>query len=416
MGQFVAVNKGATATENNSVTRPLRLGIDVPLLLAVFFLLGFGVLMVYSASWQPSMLRGENPAFYLLAQLRWVALGLAAMIFFTYVDYRRWRKWVVPGLIITLVLLVLVLVTGEFRFNSQRTLLNGSVQPSELAKITIIVYLSFWLTSKREKINKIQFGLIPMGLILGIFAGLVILQPDISATITICVLGLLLFFLAGVDLKQIIFIFVLVIALGVAFVSFYETGQARIQQYIGGLQDPATASLHIQRSIEAVVRGGFFGVGIGKGSTKFGLPVSHTDSIYAVIAEETGLFGAAAVVILYLIFVWRGLKIASQSIDFTGRLMAAGLTSWIAMEAILNMGVMVNLFPFAGNALPLISAGGSSLTMTLAAIGLIFSVGRVSNRERSTQKGRLYGAVVNLRRGDGRGSLSRSYSPPGTEE
>lgn len=416
MGQFVAVNRTANNEASQAVNRPLRLGIDVPLLLSVLFLLGFGVLMVYSASWQPSMLRGENPAFYLIAQLRWLGIGLVAMVFFTYFDYRKWRKFIVPGLILTIGLLVLVLLIGELRFNSRRTLLSGSIQPSELAKIAVIVYLSFWLTSKREKINKIQFGLIPMGLILGIFAGLIILQPDISATITICVLGLLLFFLAGVDLKQIILIFVIVIGLGVAFISVSNTGQARIQQYIGGLQDPATASLHIQRSIEAVVRGGFFGVGIGKGSTKFGLPVSHTDSIYAVIAEETGLFGAAAVVILYLVFAWRGLKVASQSLDFTGRLLAAGLTSWITMEAILNMGVMVNLFPFAGNALPFISAGGSSLTMTLAAVGLIFSVGRVANREQTKEKGRIYGAVVNMRRGDGRWSVPRTYSPPGTEE
>jgi cell division protein FtsW len=252
-----------------------------------------------------------------------------------------------------------------------------------------------------------------MAVILGLTAGLIFLQPDLSATLTICALGVLLFFLAGVNWKQIVLIFVVVAAVSVLGIAVSDTGQMRIQQYVNGLQDPATASLHIQRSFEAVVRGGFFGVGIGKGSTKFSLPVSHTDSIFAVIAEETGLLGAAGVVILYLVFAWRGLKIAANATDFTGKLLAAGLTGWIVMEAVINMGVMVNLCPFAGNALPCISAGGSSLTMTLGAVGLILSVARVSSREKLEQEGRSFGAVVNLRRGDRRGRVSRPYGSSG---
>jgi len=413
MGEQAAVNSNVNPVNTRTAPRPLRLGIDVPLLLAVAFLLGFGLLMVYSASWQPSMLRNEDPAYYLLNQLKWVVIGVCGGAFLMYFDYRRWRKWAVFIMLVTVALLLAVLIFGEMRYNSKRTLFGGSIQPSELAKVVIIIYLSFWLTSKREMLNNVHFGLLPMAAILGLTAGLIVLQPDLSATITICVLGVLLFFLAGVDIKQILLIFLIVAVLGALMIAVSDTGQARIQQYIAGLRDPATASLHIQRSIEAVVRGGFFGVGIGKGSTKFSLPVSHTDSIFAFIAEETGLLGAGAVVILYLVFMWRGLKIASKATDFTGKLLASGLTLWIVMEAILNMGVMVNLFPFAGNALPLISAGGSSLTMTLGAVGLIFSVARVSSRENQEQEGRTYGAVVNLRRGDRRRRVSSAHRPSG---
>jgi len=413
MGEQAALNSRVSPVKAGSSPRPLRLGIDVPMLLAVSFLLGFGLLMVYSASWQPSMLRNEAPAYYLINQLKWVVVGLAGASLLMYVDYRRWRKYIVPIMLLTLALLVAVLIFGEMRYNSKRTLFNGSIQPSETAKIVIILYLSYWLTSKRDVLNNIKFGLLPMAVILGLMAGLIVLQPDLSATLTVCALGMLLFFLAGVEWKQIILIFLIVGVLGALIIAVSDTGQARIQQYVSGLQDPGTASLHIQRSIEAVVRGGFFGVGIGKGSTKFSLPVSHTDSIFAVIAEETGLLGAGAVVLLYIVFLWRGLKIAANATDFTGKLLASGLTCWIVLEAVINMGVMVNLFPFAGNALPFISAGGSSLTMTLGAVGLIFSVARVSSREKQEQEGRSFGAVVNLRRGDRRGRVSRSHGSTG---
>lgn len=414
MGEQAAVNPRIKTATAKAAARPLRLGIDVPLLLSVAFLLGFGLLIVYSASWQPSMLRGEEPSYYLTNQLKWVVVGVLGGTVLMYVDYRRWRKWVVPIMLLTLALLFMVLIFGEMRYNSKRTLFRGSVQPSELAKVVIIMYLAFWLNSKREMLNNIHFGLIPMAVILGLTAGLIFLQPDLSATLTICALGVLLFFLAGVDTKQILLIFLIVALLGGLMIAVSDTGQARIEQYIAGLQDPATASLHIQRSIEAVVRGGIFGAGIGRGSTKFSLPVSHTDSIFAVIAEETGLFGAICVVILYMVFLWRGLRVAAHATDFAGKLLASGLTCWIVMEAVINMGVMVNLFPFAGNALPFISAGGSSLTMTLGAVGLIFSVSRVSNRERQEQEVRTFGAVVNLRRGDRRGRVSRSHRPSGT--
>ena len=326
MGEQAAVNPRVKPLTSATTPRPLRLGIDVPMLLAVAALLGFGLLMVYSASWQPSMLREENPAYYFINQIKWAILGAIAGAVVMYIDYRRWKKLVVLMMICMIALLLAVLIFGESRYGSKRTLFNGSIQPSELAKLAIIIYLSFWLYSKQDVLNNIHFGAYSDDVHPGSTAGLIFLQPDLSATLTILMLGGLLFFLAGVDLRQIMLIMLGVLAIGAIFVAVSNTGQARITQYIAGLRDPVSASYHIKRSIESIVNGGLFGVGIGRGSSKYGLPVSHTDSIFAVIAEETGLFGAGLVILLNIIIMWRGLVIASRAKDLLGKLLAAGLT------------------------------------------------------------------------------------------
>ncbi len=408
MGESTAVNSINHAVRQSKTIKSLRLGLDVPLLLVVVTLMAFGLLMVYSASWGPSLEIGDNPAFFFTNQLRWAFLGSLVMIGLSLFDYHRLKKLVVPMMIATLIMLVLVLTSGETRLNARRALFGGSVQPSELAKLAIIIYLSFWLYAKKEVLNNITFGLLPMAGILGVTGGIIILQPDLSAVLTIVIMGALMFFLAGVDWKQVLIIVVVAVALAWLLVTVMPTGKARLDPYLAGLRDPVEASYHVQRSLESVVRGGIFGVGIGRGATKFtGLPVAHTDSIFAVIAEETGLLGAAGIIILYLIVLWRGLTIASRAPDMLGKLLAAGCTLWILLEACINMGVMVNLLPFAGNALPFISAGGSSLVMCLSAIGLILSVARVSNRESDSKQRRSFSAVVDMRRRNGRRSVSR---------
>ncbi len=408
MGDSTAVNTNQSTVRQSKVLKSLRLGLDVPLLLAVVTLMAFGLLMVYSASWGASLEIGDNPAYFFTNQLRWALVGTVALFAISLFDYHRMQKLVVPMMAVTLIMLVLVLVTGETRLNARRALFGGSVQPSELAKLAIIIYLAFWLYSKREVLNNITLGLLPMAAILGITGGIILAQPDLSAVLTIVILGSLMFFIAGVEWKQVLIIIIIAGILGWLLITIMPTGKARLEPYLAGLRDPVEASYHVQRSLESVVRGGIFGVGIGRGSTKFtGLPVAHTDSIFAVIAEETGLLGAAGVIILYMIILWRGLAIASRAPDLLGKLLAAGCTLWIVLEASINMGVMVNLLPFAGNALPFISAGGSSLTMCLAAVGLIMNVSRVTNRESTSQKGRPFSAVVDLRRRDGRRSVSR---------
>jgi cell division protein FtsW len=387
--------------------RWLRMGIDVPLILAVITLILFGLLMVYSSSWKFSIQLGEPAAYMFIRQIVWVILGTFMLVLLSRIDYHRYNKLMLPAMLGTYGLLIVVLVLRDTRLGADRTILFGSVQPSELAKVVTILYLSFWLNNHKPVLNNFTMGIIPMLMLLGINAGLVLLQPDISAAATIIVLGGILFYLAGGDMKKIVFVIVGVAFFGAIVVSVSNTGRIRMMDYMNGLQNPVQASYHVQRSLEAIVKGGLFGVGIGRATTKFtGLPVAPTDSIFAVIMEETGLVGALFIMGLYILILWRGLYIANKAPDPLGKLLAAGLTIWIFMEAVINMGVMVNLLPFAGNALPLISAGGSSLTTTMMSFGVILNVARTTRGV--IPERRPASAVVDLRGWDRRGSLPRS--------
>ena len=400
-----------------TIARPLRLRLDVWLLLAVVSLLVIGLLMVYSASWNYALRNGMQSYSIVLSQAKWVAVGIIAAIVLSYFNYHRIKLFLLPMMALTFLAMFIVLWVSDNRFGATRTLFNGSIEPSELAKLAVIVYLSFWLFSKKDKLNNLFYGLIPLAFILGAMAGMILLQPDLSAAATVLLLGGLLFFLAGGEIKQIILTVVIALVLGYIIATISPTGHNRLGQYISGLQDPQNASYQVQRSLEAVVKGGVFGVGLGNSTTKYtGLPVPWTDSIFAIITEETGLAGAFVVLMLYIVFLWRGLTIAKHAPDLLGKLLASGITFWITIEAVINMGAMVNLVPFAGNALPLISAGGSNLTMTMAAIGVLMNVARQGNEEQSITEGRPFSAVVDLRRRDRRRRVPRDGRITGSGE
>ena len=407
----------SVAVEHKNKRRPLNLGVDVPLFLVVIALLVFGLLMLYSASWEYSVsIMGERPSYMLERQVRFLILGgfaAAAAFFF---DYHRIKKFVIPMMLVTLIMLLLVIYFNEVLLGARRGLFQGSIQPSELAKLVVIIYLAFWLHAKKDLLHDFFFGLLPMAAILGISSALILFQPDLSAAATIFIIGGIMFFMGGGDIKQILPSLMVALFVGMLLISVYSTGQERISSFIEGMRDPKLASYHVVRSFEAIVRGGLFGSGIGRANTKFtGLPVAPTDSIFAVIAEETGIFGACVTIILFIFFLWRGLTIARRAPDMLGRLLAAGITVWIFLEAVINMSVLVNLLPFAGNALPFISYGGSSLTMVMVGVGIIMSVARQTAIKNNDEERRPLNAVVNLRRDDGRRSLSRHSRPSGAE-
>lgn len=280
--------------QGNSATKPAKFSfnlfeLDIPMIIAVFALIVFGLLMVYSASWNYSLRSDESVNFVLSRQVIWVIIGSGIAAFLSLFDYRKYAKLVLPMMIVTLLMLVIVLLINDNPGGPSRTLFQGSVQPSELAKLVIIIYLSVFLSAKGDLLNQIGFGLFPVVVILSVVGSLIMMEPDISAAVTIVILGGILFFLAGVDLRQIIIILVVIVAFGYVVITLTPTGSSRIESYVQGLESPENASYHVRRAMEAVVRGGLFGVGIGKGTTKFtGLPVPWTDSIIAVIAEETG--------------------------------------------------------------------------------------------------------------------------------
>jgi cell division protein FtsW len=389
-----------------------QLGIDVPLLLIVIMLMIFGLLMLYSASWDYSkVVLGYEPMFLFKRQLLWLGIGVVIAFLLGWVNYHRWQKLAVLLMVSIIAGLIAVLLLNQVVNNATRTLVRGSIQPSEAAKLVTIIYLSVWLFARHEQLSVLSFGLIPLSIILGGVCGLIVLQPDLSAAATVYLMGGILFFLAGGESRQLIVFMVLSLLVGLLVFWVLPTGRTRLIEYMAGLQDITQAPTHLARALEAIVRGGWFGVGIGRSETKLtGLPVPPTDSIFAVVAEETGIFGSATLVVLYIFLLWRGLLIAEHAPDGLGRLLGAGLSLWIASEAFINMAVIVGLLPFAGNALPFISYGGSSLLVSLAAVGILMNISRLGTKSRE-QEERTYDAVVDLRRGYGRRRISRSGRP-----
>ena len=385
-------------------------GTDMLLILTVVALMVFGLIMLYSASFDFSFNEYGSSSYMFARQVKWLGLGILLAFILSYFDYHHWRRLVVFAMLGIIGLLITVLFINEIRLGASRTLYDGSYQPSEVAKLVTVIYLSVWLYAKRKYLHDISLGLIPLGVILGIVGGLIYLQPDLSAVGTVMILGGLLFFLAGADIKQIVFLLIAAILMAWIVVQFSATGQDRVDSFIDGLQDPTHASYHVQRSYEAIVKGGVFGVGLGQADTKLtGLPFAPTDSIFAVIAEELGLFGSILLMCLYAALIWRGLIIARRAPDMLGTLLAAGVTFWIGIEALINMAVMVGLMPFAGNALPFVSAGGSNLISTMCAIGIMLNISRQSGVSSKMEKNewRSFGAVIDMRRGNGRRSVSR---------
>lgn len=396
----------ATTSKSRRRSNVQSFSFDVGLLLIVASLLVIGLLMVYSASWDVSMTISNSQNSIFLRQVLWVGLGITGATILSYFDYHRYRKLVVYMMALVIIALFAVLVVREVRYNSARSLFEGSIQPAEFAKLISILYLSVWLTNKKDMLKDFKNYLLPLSFGIGFIVALILAQPDLSAALTVLILGIMLLFLAGGDWKHVAIV-VLVGLLGSIFlINVMPTGRLRFAQYLSGLENPTQSSYHIRRTYEAIIKGGLFGVGLGKANTKFtGLPLPHTDSIFAVLTEETGIVGAMIVIALYIMLIWRGFKIARNAPDQLGSLLAFGLTSWIVIEALINVSVIVGLLPFAGNALPFISAGGSSMTATMASIGIVMNVARQGMNKTTSERSKT-SATVDLRRRDWRRSVS----------
>ena len=396
----------------------MDLAVDIPFLVIVAALLVFGLLMLYSASWDVSWHASNDVNSFFLRQLIWLAIGLAAAVFLYFMDYHRWERnhFAILAILVTVGLLLTVLFIGE---GSARALLGGkSVQPSELAKIVIVIYIAVWLNSKGDKIKQVGFGLFPLALILGLVGGLIAIQTDVSASVTVFALGILLFFMAGGSLVQLFILLIISGTLGSGIVALRKPEvYQRIVDFWVGIQDINTiGSEQIAKSFTAFIDGGWFGVGLGRGVAKLVLlPVPHTDSIFAVVGEELGFAGASVLVLLYSLLLWRGMIIAKKALDGLGSLLVAGLVFWIVFEAYVNIAVIIGLLPVAGNPLPFVSQGGSNLVVTMSAVGIILSVARRAELERRNQERRSLGAVVDLRGRDRRGSIPGFSRPAGTK-
>jgi cell division protein FtsW len=386
-----------------SSPRRLILGFDPWLLVLIVALMAFGLVMVYSASWDVSWRLHNDPNAIFWSQVGHLGIGLIVMIFAAWAPI-DWIRRLAPILILIAIGALLAVLLVNVGSAHRRSFLGGSIQPSEMAKLALIIYLAVWMESKGERLGDMGYGFWPLIMIMGIVGGLILIQPDLSAGITIGVISVTLFFLAGARVFQ-----VLIMAFGggtlaLLVVRLTQTGQERWGEFIGGLVDLEEASYHVQQSLQAFYSGGIMGRGLGASRGKFGfLPAPHTDSIFAVIGEELGLLGAMFALTLFCLFLWRGFRIAMSSSDSLETLLASGITFWIGLEAMINMSVLLGLLPFAGNALPFFSYGGSSLVTTLSAVGLLFNISR-----RTPEKINVRGSIATL--GIGRRNRRRRVS------
>lgn len=398
-----APTRTVDATRATTQKRSFLSTLDIPILIVVALLLSIGGMMVYSTTFDWAYQSFGSETFIFSQHVRNMIIGAVGFIILTLIDYRIWKRFAPLMLLLTVGSLIAVLVFSDQVFGARRSFLNGSYQPGELAELTIVIYMAAWLSSKNTKVHTILNGLLPFSIILGVVGALVLLQPDISTAATIVVVAGMMFFLAGANVYHLIAI-VSVIGVGFLFLSQqFEYAQDRVSSFTAGLTDLTQTAYHAQQAIIAFINGGWTGVGLGQGRQKFGfLPAPHTDSIFAVIGEELGVVGAVFVVLLFVVFVWRGLSIARRSRDPFGGLLVAGVTLWVITKALLNIAVMLSLVPPTGVALPFISFGGSSLVVVMAGAGLMLSVARVTALSQ-TPEGR--GARADIDRGWGnRGS------------
>jgi cell division protein FtsW len=357
--------------------------VDYILVGAVALLLAFGAQMVYSASVVIAHNELADETYFFTRQLTWIAVGSVGLIVAASVDYHRWQKVSLLFLVVTVAALVLVLVPGlgTVQYGAARWLKLGplpSFQPSELAKVAVVVYMADWLARKGRRVSRFTHGSIPFLIILSVVAGLVVVEPDMGTAVIICAVAFSVFFVAGANLWHLVIGFVPGGVLTAAVVTLAAPYRAqRLAGFLDPFADPLGKGWQAMQTFIALGSGGLTGVGFGMSRQKaYFLPNAHTDSILAIIGEELGLIGTVTVVVLLMIVGWRGLRIALRAPDPFGRLLALGLTAKILWQAIINIGAVTSSLPYTGVTLPFVSFGGNSLCMTMVGVGLMLSVSR----------------------------------------
>jgi cell division protein FtsW len=353
---------------------------DRYLFFTVIIAVVFGLLMITSASAIYATLRFDDQYFFLKQQAILAFVGILFLGIFAKIDYHIWKRWSVVGFIGSLLALGLVFVPGigTSAYGATRWLDLGfiSFQPSEMAKLAVIVYLSAWLSSKNQKqVGNVLEGLIPFVIILSLIGFFIFKQPNVGTLMLIVAISFVIFFSAGAQISH---IFTITGLTGLLFFILIKTASYRWDRFITFLNpanDPQGKGYQIQQALIAIGSGGFFGVGLGQSRQKFNyLPEPVGDSIFAIISEELGFIGALFTLILFAFLIVRGLLIAKNAPDEFGKLLAIGITSWIGLQAIFNISAISGLMPLTGIPLPFISYGGTSLIFSLIAMGILLNI------------------------------------------
>ena len=372
--------------EKEQESRELARGpIDLPFCLLVLLLTAIGLVMLLSASFPSAYYETKNndPMHYFTRQGVFAIMGVAAMFFISKINYQRFRAFAKPLLFIAIILLVLVLIPGigQTRNNATRWIGVGELftfQPSEIAKLAVVLYFSDSISKKKDKMRTTRYGILPYLLIMGVLAVLMMLEPHLSGTVLILGTGAALMLVGGIRWAW--------VGAAVGFAGGVATlmltgvikyGQSRIAMWQNPFIDPRGEGYQLSQSLISIGSGGLLGVGLGKSRQKFlYLPEEHNDFIFAIICEELGLIGAAIIMLLFAALILRGYWIALHTRDRFGCLLVVGVTTLIAMQTFLNIGVVTGLLPTTGISLPFFSYGGTALSIQLAEMGIVLSVSR----------------------------------------
>jgi cell division protein FtsW len=345
----------------------------------------FGLVMVYSASFVVASSKFGISYYYFLRQLAFATLGFLFMVFLLNLDYHFWQKEKVVKLLFVLSAASLVLVLAQPSVNgAHRWLRYGSLlsfQPSEIAKLVLLVFLASYLHKHESEINQPWRGLLPCVAAIGVFGGLIGIEPDLGQAVCIIVIAVLVLFLAGLNWKYIAVAVLLSIPAAYFAVVRVAFRWDRIKSFLNPFYDPLGAGWQISQSLTAVGSGGPWGLGLGASKQKlFFLPEAHSDFIFAVIGEELGLLGTCFLAVAFLVFFYRGMKIAFKAPDRFGFYLAVGITLMIVIQAFINISMVLAMMPTKGIALPFISQGGSSLMLNLLATGVLLNISHYGER------------------------------------
>lgn len=353
--------------------------IDKPIFYMTVILMLLGILFVYSSSYYVSIRYTGGPYHFTVRQIIWVIISFAAMIGFMNLDYHNLKKYVKPLIFVTIVLLVLVFIPGIGRESGGARrwidLRAFNFNPSELAKLTVIIYLSYILSKKQSKLNNFTFGILPPLLLVCLIFFIILLQSGFSTSVLLLLIAFTLFFIGGASIRYFIMTLILSIPVLSVFIINVSYRKARILSFLNPWEDATGKGYHIIQSLKSFSEGGFFGVGLGNSLQKMTrLPTPHTDFIFSVIAEETGLIGASLVALLFLFFFIRGVIIARNCEDKFGQLLAFGIVALITTHAFVNMGIAAGIIPPTGVSLPFISSGGSSMLILSIGCGILLNI------------------------------------------
>ncbi len=370
------------------VQKGIRYGeVDVQFFLTVLALLVMGIIMMFSASYAWAIAEGLGGTYYAQRQIIMGAVGLVLMFVLSVVDYRIFRT---PAIAIgsyvgSLILLVMVLFVGVSSGGAQRWLAIGgfSFQPSELMKIALVIFFSYLIEMNYGQMNKFRTGVLPYIVALGLVAILLMLEPHLSCTILIGLIGMTLIWVGGANIRHFLILIgvgalaVIGIVLFLSLVEGYDYIQTRIQSWRDPFSDSQGGTWQTCQSLIAIGSGGLFGLGLGESRQKFlYLPETKNDFVFSIVCEELGFAGALTVVLLFALLVFRGYRIAANAPDKFGMLLAVGFTTHIGLQAFLNIAVVSNLVPNTGISLPFFSYGGTALILQLAEMGVVMNISR----------------------------------------